>query len=124
MLDILDRLIGGLATFTSLGRRGTLLLLQLLGLAILDLLGSSIGVLVTVLTRLGLLSADLFDGHANDGLLNASSLAGALLLNIVNFNLLVMGSPGHVPGELDRLNLLVEETAGLGGDEVVSPTIL
>jgi len=124
LLDILDRLIGGLATFTSLGRRGTLLLLQLLGLAILDLLGSSIGVLVTVLTRLGLLSADLFDGHANDGLLNASSLAGALLLNIVNFNLLVMGSPGHVPGELDRLNLLVEETAGLGGDEVVSPTIL
>ena len=124
-LDVfVDSLVLGLAaTFLVLGSRG-LLLLHLLSLAILDLLSGSVGVLVAVLARLGLLSADLLDGHADDGLLNAGRLAGSLLLNIVNFNLLVMGSPGHVPGQLNWLDLLVIETAGLRGDEIVRPSVL
>jgi hypothetical protein len=124
LLDILDSLLGGFATFTLVLGSLSLLLLHLLGLAVLDVLSGSIGVLVTVFTRFGLLSTDLFDGHADDGLLNASCLSGSLLLNIVNFNLLVVGSPCHVPGQLNRLDLLVEEAAGLGGDEVVSPSVL
>ena len=124
-LDVLvDSLVLGLAaSFLVLGSCG-LLLLHLLSLAILDLLSGSVGVLVAVLARLGLLSADLLDGHADDGLLNAGRLAGSLLLNIVNFNLLVMGSPGHVPGQLNWLDLLVIETAGLRGDEIVRPSVL
>ena len=124
-LDVfVDSLVLGLAAaFLVLGSRG-LLLLHLLSLAILDLLSGSIGVLVTVLAGLSLLSADLLDGHADDGLLDAGRLSGALFLNIVNFNLLVMGSPGHVPGQLNWLDLLVIETAGLRGDEIVRPSVL
>ena len=124
-LDVLvDSLILGLASaFLVLGSLG-LLLLHLLSLALLDLLSGGIGVLVTVLARLSLLSADLLDGHTDDGLLNAGRLAGSLLLNIVNFNLLVMGSPGHVPGQLHWLDLLMIETAGLRGDEIVRPSVL
>jgi len=123
-LDVLDSLVGTLAgtTLLVLGSLG-LLGLHLLCLTVLDLLGGSVGVLVAVLAGFSLLSTDLLDGHANDGLLDAGRLAGTLRLNIVNFNLLVMGSPGQVPGKLDGLDLLVEQAASLGGDEVVGLAI-
>jgi len=56
--------------------------------------------------------------------LNAGGLSGALLSNLVNFNLLVIGSPSGGPSELDGLDLLVEERASLASDEVVGPAIL
>merc|ERR1712183_484937 len=122
--DLLDGLVSSLASVLLHLRLLSLLSLHGLGFAVLDrLLGSNVG-LVSVLTRLGLLSADFFDGHANDGLLDAGGLTGALLLNIVNFNLLVIGSPGKSPSELVRLGLLVEEATCLRGDEVVSPAVL
>merc|ERR1712183_944464 len=122
--DLLDGLVSSLANVLLRLRLIGLLGLHGLGFAVLDrCLGRCIG-LVSVLTRLGLLSADFFDGHANDGLLNAGGLAGSLLLHFVNFNLLVIGSPGECPSELDRLDLLVEEATCLRGDEVVSPAVL
>ena len=124
-LDVLDGfvLLSLATTFLILGGLG-FLLLHLLCLAFLDLLGGSVGVLVAVLAGLGLFAADLLDRHADNGLLDAGCLSRALLLNIVNFNLLVMGSPGHVPGQLNWLDLLVIETAGLRGDEIVRPSVL
>merc|ERR1712127_131163 len=81
--DLLDSFVGSLAT--SLCGLGVLLLgLEGLGLAVLDFLSGSVGGLVTVLTGLSLLSADLLDGHANDGTLDAGGLAGSLLCNIGN----------------------------------------
>ena len=123
--DLLDSLLGSLATggLALLGTFG-LLGLELLGLALLDFLGGSVGLLVSLLACLGLLSADLFDRQTNDGLLDAGRLARPLLLNIVNFNLLVIGSPGKGPSELNGLDLLVVQAAGLGRDEIVDPTVL
>ena len=124
-LNVLDGLVssfttGSLVLLAFVGFLG----LHLLGLAILDILCELFGSLVSVFTGLGLLSADLLDGHTNDSLLDASGLARFLLLKFVNFNLLVVGSPCHGPGKLDRLDLLVVEAASLGRDEVVSPTVL
>jgi len=124
-LDVLDSLLSSLAA----AGLSVLLLLGFLclhgfGLAILDLLGSRVGSLVSVLTGLSLLSADLLDGHTDNSLLDAGGLSGALLNLIVNFNLLVVGSPCHVPGKLHGLDFLVEQAACLGGDEVVSTSIL
>merc|ERR1719336_2736373 len=92
-LDVLDSLVGSLAT-SGLLLLGALSFLSLEGLllAILDLLGGGIVGLVAILTALSLAATDLLDGHANDGLLDAGGLARSLLLNIVNFNLLVIGS--------------------------------
>ena len=123
--DGLDSLVSSLAstTLVHLGLVGFLGLHGLL-LAILDLLSGDNGGLVTVIGGLGLAATDVLDGHANDGLLDASGLARALLLNIVNLNLLVIGSPRGGPRELNGLLLLEEEAACLRRDEVVNSAVL
>merc|ERR1711981_795044 len=123
-LDVLDSLLSSLSSGSLILGYVSFLGLDLLGLAILDLFGEGLVSLVSVLTALSLLSSDLLDGHTDDSLLDASGLARFLLLKFVNFNLLVVGSPCHGPGELYRLDFLVVEATSLCRDEVVSPTVL
>lgn len=73
--------------------------------------------LVALFAGLGLLSLDIVKGHANDGLLDAGSLTGTLLGELIDADFLVEASPCKGPGELDSLDLLVVHGTGLVGDE-------
>ena len=106
---------GDLGDLGSLGLLG----LDLFQLALLDLLDSGIVLLVTFVARLGLSSLDFVEGHANNGLLDAGGLAGALSGQFVDADFLVEASPCLCPGKLDGLDFLGEHAAGFVGNEEV-----
>ena len=101
-----------------------LLGLHVLNLAFLDFLNGNVVLLVTFVTGLGLSTLDVVEGHTNDGLLDAGGSASSLSSEVVNPDLLVEASPCEGPGELDGLDLLVEEGAGLCGNEEVGLAVL
>jgi len=100
----------GFGDLLDLGLLGLLSLAcgDLLLLAFLDLLVGSLDVLVTLFAGLTLLALELLDRKTDDGSLNAGGLAGTLLHEIVDLDLLVECTPGERPGELDGLDFLVE----------------
>ena len=110
---------------SDLGDLGSLGLLglDLFNLALLDFLDSGFVLLITFVTGLGLSSLDFIKGHANDGLLDAGGLAGALSGEFVDADFLVEASPCLGPGELDRLDFLGEHAAGFVGNEEVKLSI-
>jgi hypothetical protein len=116
-----------------------------------SLLGTSLGLSLSLITHLGLLlikvlllelllglgksgvllgiglstsSLDLLKGHTNDGLSDTGSLSGLLALDLIDTDLLVHASPGLSPGELNGLSSLVVEAAGLRANEEMSLTVL
>ena len=96
---------------------------HLLHLAVLELLDGDVVGLVALVTGLSLAALDLVEGHTNNGLLDADGLAGSLLVQLVDSDLLVEASPGEGPGELNGLDFLVIHATGLGGNEEVGSSV-
>jgi len=127
-LDILGGGGGNILGGGSLGC-GCLLLVSALGLdllllALLDLLLGSLELLLALLGLLTLSSQDLVETHTNDGLLDAGGLPALALGNLISLDLLVEASPGLSPGELHCLLALVEEGSNLAREEVVDLAVL
>jgi hypothetical protein len=115
-------LLGWSSVLLDLGSFG-LLSLHLLEVSVLKIFLGGFEIGISDLSIFTSLSLDLIKGHTDDSLLDSCSSSGSLLLEFTDSGLLVESTGSLGPGQLDWLNLLVEQTSCLGGEEEMDLTI-